>query len=61
MSRKPKDMPDPVTEPEAFDAWAKDLAEKTAKQARRSSRGNSGIVNTGVMTNVQNGGGDQRQ
>jgi hypothetical protein len=61
MTRKPKDMPDPVTDPEAFDAWATELAKETAKSAHKSRVvNNSGIINTGTMINVQNGGGDQR-
>lgn len=44
-------MPDPVADPQAFDAWAANLP----KAANDSS--GAGIVNTGTMQGVQNNPG----
>ena len=46
-------MPDPVANPQAFDAWAAQLAKETAMD---DSNG-TGIVNTGTMQGVQNNPG----
>jgi hypothetical protein len=46
-------MPDPVADPEAFDAWAAQLAKETAKDDNNGT----GIVNTGAMSGVQNNPG----
>ena len=46
-------MPDPVTDPQAFDAWA----DQRIKETAREDRSGTGIVNNGVMGRVQNNPG----
>lgn len=50
-------MPDPVTDPQAFDTWVAQHAKATAKDRSTTDRPGTGIVNTGVMGNVQNNPG----